>query len=232
MTSTTTTANTIGCLTCSGTGVDPTFGDPCSNCEGTGRKRTAGVTTKPRYTPNLMSPKQRAFVERLRDEMVELGATPEANVLTVALGDENYTSKAASGIIDWALTTLKSVRAAQRDAERQATQAQAASRDIDEGIYVMGTTEAPEIAKVQRSAQGNLYAKAYTVVEGQKGSFDYVPGLIKKVAAEGRKLTLEEAQAIGIRFRVCADCGRVLEVKKSVERGIGPVCWKKWHAGD
>jgi len=61
--------------------------------------------------------------------------------------------------------------------------------------------------------------------DGQtKGRYAFTPGLIYRVAREGRRMTLDEAKAFILIFRQCARCARKLSAKKSVEDGIGPTC--------
>jgi hypothetical protein len=101
----------------------------------------------------------------------------------------------------------------------------------DAGVYVMpdGT-----IVKVKANkAKTNVYASRWIEIRGERlnenetrvrGEYEYVSGLVHRVAASGRKMTLEEAKAFILRYGVCARCGRKLVAAKSVEQGIGPVC--------
>lgn len=101
----------------------------------------------------------------------------------------------------------------------------------DAGVYVMpdGT-----IVKVKANkAKTNTYAMLWVEIRGERlnendervrGEYQYAPGLIAKVAAQGRKMTLEEAKAFILRYGQCARCSRKLKAAKSVENGIGPVC--------
>jgi hypothetical protein len=98
-----------------------------------------------------------------------------------------------------------------------------ASREpVTEGMYQM-----PDgmIAKVQRAVHGshNLYAKALNT---DTGSFDYVPGLIRRLSADQR-MTVEEAKAFGLLYGRCIVCGRTLTDEKSIADGIGPICAAK-----
>lgn len=100
------------------------------------------------------------------------------------------------------------------------------------GMYLL---ENGEVFKVQRSRQsGRLYAKNLRPVSGQRltddghrvaWEFIYAPGAIWALKAEHR-MTLEQAQAFGIRHGVCCICGATLKDAKSVTAGIGPVCAK------
>jgi len=102
------------------------------------------------------------------------------------------------------------------------------------GVYILSDGS---IVKVQESKQnpGNTYAKLWkSGVTGErltldsdgqtKGRYAFTPGLIYRVAREGRRMTLDEAKAFILIFRQCARCARKLSAKKSVEDGIGPTC--------
>ena len=101
----------------------------------------------------------------------------------------------------------------------------------DAGVYVLPNGD---IVKVQANrAKTNTYAKRWVVINGERlteadtrarGEYVYEAGLIGQVAAEGRKMTLEEAKAFIIRYGICARCSRQLKAAESVERGIGPIC--------
>jgi hypothetical protein len=65
----------------------------------------------------------------------------------------------------------------------------------------------------------------------EHGEYVYEAGLVQQVAAEGRKMTLDEAKAFILRYGQCVRCGRQLKDANSVEQGIGPVCVKYFTAG-
>lgn len=61
--------------------------------------------------------------------------------------------------------------------------------------------------------------------------FEYAPGAIKVIREEHR-MDLERAKELAVQYGRCLNCGRKLKVAESVERGIGPVCikrFKNWH---
>lgn len=101
----------------------------------------------------------------------------------------------------------------------------------DEGVYVLpdGT-----ICKVQATRdKARTYAKRLVEIGGTRATeagsrvnaeYQYEQGLVQRVASEGRKLTLEEAKALTLRYGWCIRCGRHLKAAESVERGMGPVC--------
>ena len=53
--------------------------------------------------------------------------------------------------------------------------------------------------------------------------FEKAPGAQYRVH-NGRRLTVEEVEALSLDFKRCALCGRVLKVKESKQAGIGPRC--------
>ena len=55
------------------------------------------------------------------------------------------------------------------------------------------------------------------------GAFEYAPGAVRHLS-EDTLMTLEEARDYGVRYGVCAACGRTLTDPESIEYGIGPVC--------
>lgn len=85
------------------------------------------------------------------------------------------------------------------------------------------------IVKVQRAVHGsgNLYAKRLVIDEAsQSGSFVYEAGLIRKLR-ESDRLTKERAAELGHLYGMCIVCGATLTDEKSIERGIGPICFGK-----
>lgn len=101
----------------------------------------------------------------------------------------------------------------------------------DAGVYILPDGS---IAKV-KATQDKLrtYASRWVEIRGERlteagtrkqGEYQYEQGLVQRVAAQGRKMTLEEAKAFILRYGICARCSRKLVAADSVERGIGPVC--------
>jgi hypothetical protein len=79
------------------------------------------------------------------------------------------------------------------------------------------------VFRVQVSkTSGKLYAKK---LDKASGSWSYEPGAIFKLKPETR-VSLEIAQAYGLRTGSCLVCGRKLTNQKSCSEGIGPVCKK------
>jgi hypothetical protein len=101
----------------------------------------------------------------------------------------------------------------------------------DAGVYKLPDGA---ICRVQANREKTkVYAKRLTEIGGRRATeagtrvhaeYVYEAGLVQRVAAEGVKLTLEEAKALTIRYGFCIRCGRHLTDAKSVEQGMGPVC--------
>lgn len=75
---------------------------------------------------------------------------------------------------------------------------------------------------VCKGKTGGTYAKML-VRHGQRGSWEYVKGMVYHLKPENR-VTLDEARTFGKLHGFCLICGRTLTDPKSVEAGIGPVC--------
>lgn len=100
------------------------------------------------------------------------------------------------------------------------------------GIYrkVIKTKDAELtcIYRVKIGKSGHAYAEALVLgAPGTKARFVYQMGLIKTVTAD-MKMTKEQAIEYGMNFGICCRCGKVLTKDTSVEKGIGPVCIKKF----
>jgi len=112
----------------------------------------------------------------------------------------------------------------------------------DNGVYVMPDGRIVAVVASQQN-KGRTYGKLWidgvtgerlTLAGGSaNGKYEFVPGLIEEIARVGRKMNLEEAKQFILLFSRCArpQCGRKLTAKKSVERGIGPVCIKYFSNG-
>lgn len=97
------------------------------------------------------------------------------------------------------------------------------------GMYLDGET----IYKVQAAREsGNLYAKRLVRIGGNrlaengeivKHEFEYAPGAVRMLDAS-KRMTLEQAKALGIEYGFCVVCGAFLKDAASVAAGIGPVC--------
>lgn len=78
---------------------------------------------------------------------------------------------------------------------------------------------------VKAKTSDRRYAKRISYgTGGGRATWDYVAGLVNRLTADER-LTVEQAAAYGHLHGNCMICGLALTVPKSVERGIGPVCF-------
>lgn len=59
--------------------------------------------------------------------------------------------------------------------------------------------------------------------------FVYAPGLLAQLRPEDQ-MTLADARPFIIRYGRCLFCGQFLKAAKSVERAVGPVCFKRYAA--
>ena len=88
-----------------------------------------------------------------------------------------------------------------------------------------------------------FYAKKLTPIGGERlleeqplgtapaivnWEFAYEAGAIRTLTPD-MKLTVEQAREFGLRYGVCAVCGRTLKDATSVQNGIGPVCEKRLY---
>lgn len=92
---------------------------------------------------------------------------------------------------------------------------------ITEGMYTVDGQ--PWKVQHTRADHTRLYAKRLDVIDG-KGTWEYVTGGLSVIRSQGVAMTLEEAQAFGKLYGICAVCGAELTDETSIERGIGPVC--------
>lgn len=90
-------------------------------------------------------------------------------------------------------------------------------RDADGKVY-----------RVKRARQtGNLYAMEFVPSAPTKSErFVYAKGTIGRLTADQR-MTVEDAQRIGVQFGICCVCGAELTATDSVANGIGPVCARR-----
>ena len=107
---------------------------------------------------------------------------------------------------------------------------------VEPGIYMEPDGA---IYKVQKSkSSGKPYAKLLVVIRepirNDRGEieepavvrFDYKPGAVKQLTPEMR-LTKEQAREHGAFYGTCIACGRTLSREDSIDRMMGPVCYRK-----
>lgn len=99
------------------------------------------------------------------------------------------------------------------------------------GVYQ--TAEGIFVVKPTKDRQ-RIYAKRLVEIAGDRLTasgerkqieFEYTPGAIYRIQPEDR-MSAEEAKRLTVLYGHCIVCGRFLKAGESVERGIGPVCFK------
>lgn len=148
-------------------------------------------------------------------------AHPADDIAAVRNGTRILDKREASRLIDEA-------RSAKVSAPR-------ATPTVTEGFYATGKGKSMAIHKVVLSRQGRPYAKTL-MPGGKKGRWTYAPGLVGTLTADD-VLTPERAAEYGQTeregwdgslFVYCACCGAELDNAESRDRGIGPVCFRKY----
>ena len=190
-------------------------------------------------TPNLATDRQVQYLASLW-EQVARGAIahdpdngPEAALVLRERADDLLTGRLslskreASGLIESAKNTISHYR-------RQVSTTSdvvAPISQVGAGRYIKDDT----IYKVILSGQGRLYAKRL-VPGGSRGRFEYAAGVIRTLTPEDA-LTAERAAEWGRQVRkghdgsiqvYCACCGAELDNDESRDRGIGPVCYRRY----
>lgn len=124
---------------------------------------------------------------------------------------------------------LRQARAAQRRAEQPE-----GALVSEVGIY---ETETGRVYKVVRGGSGFLYAKVLNKLVGEaqrlteagttiNAEYVYEKGAIGQIRAHHR-VSVQRAEQLSILFTQCIVCGVRLKAAQSVQRGIGPVCYKR-----
>lgn len=82
--------------------------------------------------------------------------------------------------------------------------------------------------RVKRSRDGgNLYAMRFVPEAAVKSErFVYERGGVFRLNADMR-MTVAQAQLVGVQFGICCVCGAELTATESVANGIGPVCARR-----
>jgi len=164
--------------------------------------------------PAPARPGQIKFVTDLRAQYDEAKAqhalmTGQPFVPT-AWGELPTTADAASEAIDKGKAAVAAMRKARDEAVAGG------------GFFTDG--QAYWLVQVGRES-GYPYAKVWNE---ESRSFFFDRSAMRDVWARGRRATLAEAEAFGVRFGICGECGRTLTNPDSIERGIGPICAGKF----
>ncbi len=117
------------------------------------------------------------------------------------------------------------------DADRARTARAASPADAPTGPAAEGTYRTPdgEIYRVVIAVHGSghPYARRLVVVEHGRADWEMAKGMVYRLRPEW-KMTLEQAAEFGRLYGVCAHCSAPLTDPESIERGIGPVCARKF----
>lgn len=173
-------------------------------------------TEEPKVAP---SPKQRALIEKLTDELRSLDAdlAKAASEYTAHMDTHNLWTPGREGNISRWIDRLISKVSELRKAQQAVK--------IEDGMYVLDGT----IYKVQHAVHGSgkQYAKRLVPgAPGERATFEYAPGMVRKLRPEHR-MTMDQAKEFGELYGTCCQCGRVLTNEDSIEAGIGPICASK-----
>jgi hypothetical protein len=235
MATTTTTTHTIACLTCSGTGTDPTFHDRCEPCHGTGRKATAVAMPVPAS----------AEVQAQVADLAAWLATQQWSEFAVSLAAAYARTGTLSEKQVAAATSMRAKCAAKAAAKAQAAPAAAAAveaapaldlRHLPSGRYAVpnGATRLKLQIDVLTTGKwaGWVFVKDAAVYgEGRKYGSQRPGQGYQGQAVEALQAIAADPQAAmaayGHLTSTCGRCNRPLEDEASVERGIGPVCLGK-----
>lgn len=173
------------------------------------------------YTYAPPSPKQVTFLRALAGErqLAELGTTSEERVATV---DERLQARMLDKFD--AMRLIDRLKAAPYDQGGVAVGVGVYQHNGT--IYVVRKNRTNEGLQARRLVEigGRRLTEADTVVNIE---FVYDRDALLRLRPED-KMTLEEAREFVIRYGRCIACDTPLSDATSVERGIGPVCVKKF----
>lgn len=138
-------------------------------------------TEEPKVAP---SPKQRALIEKLIDELRSLDAdlAKAASEYTARMDAHNLWTPGREGNISrWIDRLISKVR-----------ELKAAMPELEDGMYVLDGV----IFKVQHAVHGSgkQYAKRLVPgAPGERATFEYAPGMVRKLRPEHR-MTMDQAK--------------------------------------
>ena len=168
--------------------------------------------------------------------MAMFSAWEEAGVLTAGFVSdliEEYKAhpyRADTAYVERAMTALDGVERTRATVERT----RATAETIPPGYYATGTGKDREFwVVVENLSKTGTYAKLLMKDppnSQKKWGWVYVKGAVYRFKGQ-TPLTTEEAGEWGRLHEHCMICGLRLEDPKSVERGIGPTCFKNLKEG-
>lgn len=154
-----------------------------------------------------------------------MASEPQRNYLATLLSEREHTF--TGDILDLTKDEATKLIGRLKDAPRKATP-KPTQEDVKAiaGLYEL----AGEIYRMRKARGANhFYAERLTDVESS--AFEYAQGMARRVPNAGRKLTLEECEALSLKLGACVmGCGRTLTATVNgvgpAQRFIGPVCAK------
>lgn len=162
-------------------------------------------TTYQQFKP--ATEKQIAFINRLQEERVIDSELMRISRDVWRAG--SFTKEYASALID---EMMKSPKA---KAARQPI--------VQAGIY----ENDGHLYRVYFGQQsGKMLVKSVELDEGVE--YRYLGAAARVLPKDARRLTVEEVGSLGKAWDHCLCCGRRLDDPESVDRGIGPVCAKRY----
>jgi hypothetical protein len=138
-------------------------------------------------------------------------------------GANNFLRSVLANFDRWGRLSEKQLVAVERNMNRPA-RVENLNPVTEVGMY---RDDAGVIFRVKASRQGNLYAMRFVPDAPVKSErFVYAQGVVRSLRADQR-MTVEQAQLVGVQFGICCVCGAELTATESVANGIGPVCAKR-----
>lgn len=171
--------------------------------------------------PNTSTPNQERFIKSLIGQR-ELNESATAAVTTARLAwqNGNFTKQSASRLIDQLKRLPYSAAAKSVD--------YTPAEDPEVGVYQGPAGEGDLIRVYKSKRNGRALAKRIFAREGAKPEYQYMGMAQRFITAEHRRLSLEEVGELGKAWDHCLLCGMRLNDPVSVDRGVGPVCAKKY----
>lgn len=191
--------------------------------------------------PGLQSPaseKQRSFALSLAGDraLASLGATRDERLARVTqLFDEPIGRVDASVLIEALLAAPRDRSNGPAAARQPASGGSDTTGTVSVGPGVYRLNDQLYVVKPTRRDPTRVYASRLVSAPSDRrmedGSterleLEYARGVVFKLGPEHRLPALEVAE-VSRRYGRCIYCGRTLKVARSVDRGIGPVCWKR-----
>lgn len=181
-----------------------------------------------------ISQPQKDLIRRLADEKeVPVAGRTVTEATLIArfedvLGQKSVTKGEASDVISWLLSLPRTAILREEPRREAPEKLQPGVYEVDGTVYIVRPTR----DKLRTYAMRLVQISGQRLTEGedqpkQKIDFEFDKGAIYKIKPEHR-MPFERAKELTVLYSQCIVCGRHLEQGQSVERGIGPVCIKKF----